>query len=98
MSINTFATTAAVVAAHVAVGQAAQSPMGSEKLVNSTLKFNATSGSGGCTPGDNSFDILLLVEQWPGSLGMHADGFTIHGLWYVLFFLLKFKFEIQTQI
>lgn len=35
----------------------------------------------GCTPGDNSFEILLLVEQWPGTLEMNAQGFTMHGLW-----------------
>jgi ribonuclease T2 len=43
-------------------------------------RFNA-SAAAGCTPGDNSFDNLLLVEQWPGTIGVSAPGFTMHGLW-----------------
>jgi len=35
----------------------------------------------GCTPDDTSFDNLLLVQQWPGTLEMNAPGFTMHGLW-----------------
>ena len=43
-------------------------------------RLNATGGTG-CTPGDNTFDNLLLVEQWPGTLEFNAPGFTLHGLW-----------------
>ncbi len=35
----------------------------------------------GCTPGNTSFDNLLLVEQWPGTIGVKSPGFTMHGLW-----------------
>ncbi len=43
----------------------------------------AAAQSSGCTTGDNSFDNLLLVEQWPGTVGVSVTGnyFTLHGLW-----------------
>ena len=41
----------------------------------------ASPAAAGCTPGDTSFDNLLLVEQWPGTIGVKSPGFTLHGLW-----------------
>eukprot|EP00750_Incisomonas_marina_P000930 INCI10735.1.p1 GENE.INCI10735.1~~INCI10735.1.p1 ORF type:complete len:303 (-),score=37.80 INCI10735.1:131-1039(-) len=67
-SVVVVAATAAL-AAQGAVAQPLRGPVG---------RVNGTSG---CTPGDNSFDNLLLVEQWPGTLEFNAPGFTMHGFW-----------------
>jgi ribonuclease T2 len=42
-----------------------------------------SSTSSGCTPGDTSFDNLILVEQWPATNGISTknNAFTLHGLW-----------------
>lgn len=42
---------------------------------------DTAAGLTGCTSDDTSFSVLLLVEQWPGSIGVNAPGFTLHGLW-----------------
>lgn len=44
--------------------------------------ISLTQAQGGCTPGDDSYDYLLLVEQWPETQGMSGyNYFTLHGLW-----------------
>jgi len=52
------------------------------------LNSTVNSGPSGCTAGDNSFDYLLLVQQWPATQqsttwppGAVLDDFTLHGLW-----------------
>ena len=49
--------------------------------VGQQLRPTHVGAAAGCTPGDNTFDILMLVEQWPGTLQMNRGGFTLHGLW-----------------
>jgi len=40
-----------------------------------------STGAGGCTPNDASFDFFLLAVQWPPAYGQVVHYFTIHGLW-----------------
>jgi ribonuclease T2 len=75
MSLLSSIVFAALAAGHAATAQSLRG-MAMDRGVNAST-------AAGCTPGDNAFDNLLLVEQWPGTVGVSAPsgGFTMHGLW-----------------
>lgn len=45
------------------------------------LASGASLKSGGCDSNDDSFDYLLLVQQWPPSYSNNRTYSTLHGLW-----------------
>jgi len=55
---------------------------------SSLREWTLRAGPSGCTTGDNHFDYLLLVAQWPATqksstwpAGADINDFTLHGLW-----------------